>query len=188
MTFQEWQPQWARLAHFHVSGDTDRGQLEAEWFAQLKHWHVDAVDHGVTKLIGGARDNFLPGLGLLKDHIQARLGRYDKTPGRCPTCHGSGWVDAAPFKSNGLVYANVSQRCPDCGIPAPQVEAHGHREPLTELQRHEYEAGRYGRDIMPEGLKAKPWDEAKRATHKAQMMAAFEKLRIRLFGHGEDAA
>jgi len=187
MTFQEWQPQWARLAHFHVSGDTDRGQLEAEWFAQLKHWHVDAVDHGVTKLIGGARDNFLPGLGLLKDHIQTRIGRYARTPGKCSTCHGSGWVDARPIKSNGMIYTQTA-RCPDCGIPAPQVESHGRYERPTDIEIHEWQEGRYLRDTMPDGLKAKPWDDAKRATHKAQMMAAFEALRVKLFGHGEDAA
>lgn len=188
MTFQEWQPQWARLAHFHVSGDVDRNALEAEWFAQLKHWHVDAVDAGITQLIGSAKDNFLPGLGLLKDYIRQRLDRYERTSGKCPRCNGSGWVEAPHFKSNGLVYANVVTRCGECGIPAPQVESHSRRERLTDLEQHEYQAGRYGREQMPVGMEGKPWDPEKKAAHKAQMKAAFEALRKKLFGTSKDAA
>lgn len=187
MTFQEWQPQWARLSHFHVSADVDRNQLEAEWFAQLKHWHVDAVDAGITKLIGGAKDNFLPGLGLLKDFIRARIGAYDKTPGKCGTCHGSGWVEVRPIKSNGMIYTQTA-RCGDCGIPAPDVTDRGRHERVSDLELHEWHGGRYLRDTMPEGLKAKPWEESAKAAHKAGMYALFEALRIKLFGNSQDAA
>lgn len=172
MTFIEWEGQWARLNQFHTRGDVDRDTLSAEWFAQLKHYHVDAVDHGITQLIGGARDNFLPGLGLLKDHIKTRLARYDRTPGKCGECGGSGWVDAPPFKSNGLVYANVVTRCLVCGIPAPQIEANPRREPLTELQAHEYRARRYGRQQMPEGLEDKHPEKAG-LPELRQMIAGF---------------
>lgn len=172
MTFAEWDAQWARLNPFHTRGDVDREQLSAEWFAQLKHFHVDAVDHGITQLIGGAKDNFLPGLGLLKDHIRARLARYDRVPGKCGACGGSGWVDAPPFKSNGLVYANVVSRCLVCGIPAPQIETHARREPLTELQAHEYHAGRFGRSQMPQGLDDRHPERAGNPELK-HMIAAF---------------
>lgn len=159
MTFQDWQPQWTRLAHFHVSGEADRNQLEAEWFAQLKHHHIDAVDAGITQLIGSAKDNFLPGLGLLKDFIQARIGRYDRTPGKCADCGGSGWVDVEMFSSNKLIYANTVKRCLSCGIPEPKAETTSRRERVTDLQAHEYRAGRFGRDQMPEWAKAKHPDQ-----------------------------
>lgn len=186
MTPQEWAPLWARLAHFHVSGDIDREKLEAEWFAQLKHWHVDAVDAGVTLLIGHARDNFLPGLGLLKDYIGQRMGRYERTPGKCATCHGSGWIDVDPWKSNGIVYEGVV-RCPNCGIPAPKLNDRKVTHPLTHLEAHEYQAGRYSRELMPPGCEAKPWNPESKAQHKTAMRAMFDALRIKLFGSQEEA-
>ena len=188
MTFQEWQPQWARLAHFHISADQDRSRLEAEWFAQLRHLHVDAVDAGITLLIGHAKDNFLPGLGLLKDYIGQRMRRYDRQPGTCDTCGGSGWLEAPAFRVGPLVYSNNMSRCQDCGIPAPKVEIHKRREPLSDLERHEYAAGRYGRDQMPDGLKAKPWHPEARAQHTSAMRTMFDALKVKLFGSRDDAA
>lgn len=187
MTFPEWQPQWARLAHFRISADVDRDHLEAEWFAQLKHWHVDAVDAGVTLLIGHAKDNFLPGLGLLKDYIRQQIGRYERTPGQCATCHGTSWIEASPWKSNGLVYEGVV-RCPECGIPAPQVNDRKVTKPLTPLEQHEYQAGRYSREWMPVGLEAKPWNPDAKAQHKSAMRQLFDRLRIHLFGSEDSAA
>jgi hypothetical protein len=140
MTAAEWDGQWTRLAQFRVGGDAEREQVSAEWFAQLKHHHVDAVDHGITHLIGSAKDTFLPGLGLLKDLIQQRLGRYDKTDGKCETCHGSKWIEAQPWKSNRMVYTGF-QRCPDCGTPAPEYKPLGNRESLSAV---EYQAWRDG--------------------------------------------
>lgn len=187
MTAAEWERQWRRLDQFRVGGEADRSEVQAEWFSQLRHHHVDAVDHGVTQLIGSAKDTFLPGLGLLKELIQSRLDRYDRTHGKCATCHGSGLIDAPAFMSNGLVYANVAMRCPDCGIPAPTVEA-SRRQPLTDLQRHEYQAGRFGHEQMPVGCEAKPWAQGAREAHKAAMMQAFERLRLKLFGNDSEAA
>lgn len=183
MTYAEWEVQWRRLDQFRVGGDADRSEVSAEWFAQLKHWHVDAVDHGITQLIGSAKDTFLPGLGLLKDYIQARIDRYDRT-GKCDVCGGSGWVDGVPFLSNGLVYANAVTRCTACGIPAPKVESSARREPLTDLQRHEYDAGRYGREQMPDGLQAKHPDQP----GNPDLKAAFDQLKEKLFGVKGSAA
>jgi hypothetical protein len=188
MTPQEWNTQWRRLDQFRVGGDADRGQVEREWFAQLKHFHVDAVDHGITQLIGSAKDTFLPGLGLLKDFIQSRFDRYDRTHGKCETCHGSGWVDAPIFRSHGLIYANAVTRCTACGIPAPKIEERGRREPVNDLQTREYLAGRFGHEQMPTGCEAKPWREGAREAHTAEMMAEFQKLRLKLFGSGTEAA
>lgn len=148
MTFHEWQPQWGRLAHFRISADADRDQLEVEWFAQLKHWHVDAVDAGITLLIGHAKDNFLPGLGLLKDHIQSRVGRYEKTRGTCATCNGTTWIEAMPWKSNGWIYSGFT-RCPDCGVPAPTYTPYGRREELTATEYQQVLAGTFQEPAMP---------------------------------------
>lgn len=184
MTSGEWHEQWHRLDHFRISAEADRNDLELEWFAQLKHFHVDAVEHGITQLIGTATDNFLPGLGLLREYIHARLGRYDKVPGKCATCHGSGWKEAAPFKSNNLIYANTVERCLDCGIPEPKLEGvNRRRESITEVQRHEYQAGRFGRDQMPPGLEAKH-PEKPGNPELRQMIAAFRAK----FANKEDLA
>lgn len=172
MTAGEWHDEWRRLDHFRISAEANRDELEAEWFAQLKHHHVDAVSHGISQLIGQAKDNFLPGLGLLKDFIQARLGRYDRTPGKCAECGGSGWIDAPPFKRNGLIYANVAGRCPACGIPEPTIDSHSRREVVSEVQQYEYQAGRDGRSQMPAGLEAKH-PEKPGNPELRQMIAAF---------------
>lgn len=186
MTAAEWDRQWRRLEQYRVSGDAEREQVSAEWFVQLRHWHIDAVEHGITQLIGSTKDTFLPGLGLLKDFIQSRIGKYDRSHGKCATCNGSTWIDLPPFKSNGFVYASTVTRCPDCGVPAPKMDERSRREPLTDLQAHEYAAGRYGREQMPAGCEGKPWSEGAREAHKAAMLKAFDHLRRRLFG--EDAA
>ena len=176
MTLAEWKIQWHRLDLFHVSADADRAKVSAEWFAQLQHFHVDAVHAGITELIGRATDTFLPGLGLLKELIRARLGRYEKTPGQCDTCHGSGWVEAPAFMSNHLIYANVVARCSACGIPAPQITS-GRREPVPAVQLEEYRSGRYGCDRMPEGMQARSGPRP--VTEFAQWA---EQLRVKLFG------
>lgn len=178
MTPHEWKAEWRRLDHFRAGGDGDRGALEAEWFAQLRHYHVDAVHDGITKLIGHAKDTFLPGLGLLKDFIQQRFDKYERTSGKCQTCHGSSWVDAPLFRSNGLIYANALQRCPDCGIPAPTGDVNQRRERVSELHTHEYLAGRFGREQMPEGLQAKHPDRP----GNPEMKAAMARLHVTLFG------
>jgi hypothetical protein len=154
MTPQEWAGQWSRLDQFRVKDESRRDAMGAEWFAQLRHWHVDAVDEGITRLIGAAQDNFLPGLGLLKDFIQQRIDRYNRSPGKCPTCDGSTWIEAQPWKSNGIIYEGL-QRCPDCGVPAPQTHERKTYQGLTPVEFHEYQARRYGRELMPEGLQAK---------------------------------
>lgn len=184
MTAAEWETQWRRLDQFRVGGDADRADVSAEWFAQLRHWHVEAVEYGITKLIGSAKDTFLPGLGLLKDFIQERIDRYERTDGKCQTCHGSTWIESAPFKSNGMVYGGVCVRCPDCGIPAPQYSAPNNRHPLTSRELAEYRMNDHPRAYMPVGLEAKPAREGE----VSEMKQAMERLRIKLFGHAKDAA
>lgn len=187
MTLDDWTAQWHRLDHFHIRGDADRDSLSAEWFRQLQHHHVDAVDAGITQLIGKAEDTFLPGLGLLKSFIQARIDRYDRAPGKCATCHGSTWIEVAPWKSYGIVYEGV-RRCPDCGVPAPQGDDRAVMEPLSALELHEYQAGRYNRDLMPAFAQAKPVSEEKRLAAREDFRQWSEKLCVKLFGVTEAKA
>lgn len=189
MTPHEWKAEWKRLDHFRISAEADRGELETEWFTQLRHYHVDAVNHGITLLIGHAEDNFLPGLGKLKGFIQQKIDRYERTHGKCSTCHGATWIDAWPMVWDGRLY-EMFARCPDCGIPAPEMKTpHPSARPATKVEYEEWKAGRYLRDAMPEWAKAKPWkSEAARIEHKRTMREAFERLRIKLFGSSEDAA
>lgn len=184
MTSAEWDTQWKRLDQFRVGGDADRADVSAEWFTQLRHFHVDAVEHGITQLIGTAHDTFLPALGLLKDFIRARIDRYERAAGKCATCHGSTWIDSAPFKSNGMIYENIVVRCPDCGIPAPQYTTSSNRQPLTSREYAEWRMGDAPKNYMPPGLEGKP----RREGEVTEIKAAMERLRVKLFGSQDDAA
>jgi hypothetical protein len=148
MTSTEWETQWKRLDPYRVPADVKRADVSAEWFAQLRHYHVDAVDHGITQLIGSVKDTFLPGLGLLRELIQARIGKYDRQPGTCDRCHGSKWVDAWPWWSNGMVYTGM-ERCPDCGVPPPQYKPPENRRPLTKAEYIAWQAGTLEQLPMP---------------------------------------
>jgi hypothetical protein len=182
MTAQEWSTQWRRLDQFRVGGDADRAEVDLEWFAQLKHFHIDAVKHGITQLIGSAKDTFLPGLGLLKEFIQARIDRYARTHQGCQTCHGSTWIESAPFKSNRMIYEGVCMRCPDCGVPAPEYADSGRREALTSREFAEWRMNDHPKASLPEGLQAKVWNPEALATHKREMYSMLERLRLKLFG------
>lgn len=177
MTIDEWETQWKRLDQFRVGGDADRTEVSAEWFVQLRHWHIEAVEYGITKLIGTAKDTFLPGLGLLKDYIQERIDRYQRTDGKCQTCHGSTWIDAPPFMENGMIYTGVL-RCPDCGIPAPAYTPPPNRRPLTTREHAEYQLGDHNRNYMPPGMGAKH----PHAGGNPELKAMATTLRIKLFG------
>lgn len=178
MSAAEWEIQWHRLDTFNLRSEADRTKVSAEWFAQLRHFHVDAVDHGIGQLIGAAKDSFLPPLGILRGLIQTRIDRYERAAGKCATCHGATWIDAAPFKSNGMIYENVVVRCPDCGIPAPQYSAPNGRQELTSREYAEWKIGDAPKQYMPPGLEAKPSREGE----VSEMKAAMERLRHKLFG------
>lgn len=177
MTISEWRQQWARLAQFHVPVGGNRERVGAEWFAQLKRYHVEAVERGITELIGNAQDNFLPGLGVLRGLIQSRIDKYERVRVSCPTCHGSGWIEAWPVIFGEGLYESFT-RCPDCGIPAPQIKkSHYGSRPATKLEYEEWKAGRYLRDTMPDWAKAKPWRPGAREAHIAEISMLSERLR-----------
>ena len=141
MTTHEWSAQWRRLMNqFRLSADVKPADLSSEWFSQLKHYHVDAVEAGITLLLRDARDTFFPALGLLLEKISTRLKSMNRTKAKCETCGGNTWIDSWPYWSNGHVYTCVI-RCPDCGVPAPQVKTDGHQQPLTAAEYQSWKAG-----------------------------------------------
>lgn len=179
MTLPEFDTQFSRLAgHFHMPTDASRETLAVDWFKAVQHYHVDALDYAITELIRTSEERFWPALGKVLKLIQTRFDKYARTNGKCATCHGSTWIESAPFKSNGMIYENVVVRCPDCGIPAPQYSAPSNREPLTSREYAEWKIGDAPRQYMPAGLEAKPRPEGERT----EMKAAMERLRITLFG------
>lgn len=188
MTSAEWKNQWKRLRQFRVNPDVTPDDVSAEWFQQLQHYHVDAVERGITELIGHQKDTFLPGVGALKELITNRINKYDHHHGGCETCHGSIWIEAWPVMFDGRLY-EMFARCPDCGVPAPEMKKpHPSSRPATKTEYEEWKAGRYARDTMPDFATAKPWKPGQREAHKAEMRELFDRLRVKLFGHLEDAA
>lgn len=165
--------------HFHLPVDASKETIAVDWFKALQHYHLDALEHGVTVLIRTSQDRFWPALGKLLTLVQSRIDRYDRQPGKCGTCGGSTWIESWPMKTHdGRVYEYL-QRCPDCGVPAPEVKPKAF---LTLLSKHEYErfkSGQWAHPPLPEGLQAKPRPEGEVTEIKAGM----ERLRIKLFGH-----
>lgn len=193
MTPAEFDDQFNRLtAHFHLPADASRETLALDWLRAVEHHHIDALDAAVTELIRTERDRFWPALGKVIGLIQARKSRYDQTPGRCQTCHGSTWIEAWPVVYDGRLY-EMFARCPDCGVPAPPMKTpHPYARPATKEAYEAWKDGEAMRDTMPEGAKAKPWKPGAREKHKAEMRAMFDQLRRKLFPElyrsGDDAA
>jgi hypothetical protein len=190
MTPAEFDVQFNRLtAHFHLPADASRETLVLDWLKAVEHFHVEALERAVTELIRTEQDRFWPALGKLLALIHSRMGRYDRTHGRCQTCHGATWLEAWPVVWDGRLY-EMFARCPDCGVPAPEMKKpHPGARAATKEEYANWRSGEFARDTMPEWAKAKPWkSEAARMEHTAAMRDTFERLRIKLFGSGEDAA
>ena len=186
MNSADFDTQFDRLVGaFHLPTDSTREKVAMDWFQALQGYELAVVERSVTTMIRAAQDRYWPPLGTLLNHCRGRAA--GSPTGKCATCHGSTWIESAPFKSNGMIYAGAVIRCPDCSVPAPQYSAPSRRDSLTAIEYREWSEGSSPRDYMPEECKAKPWkSDADRLSHKAEMLAAFEKLRIRLFG--KDAA
>lgn len=141
MTGAEFEKQFSRLLdHFHFPAESDRGQVTLDWFKAVEHYHVDALDRGVTEVIRTKEDRFWPPLKTVLDAIKGRMAGMQSVRSKCETCHGSTWVEGWPWWSNGMVYTGM-QRCLDCGVPVPQIEVNHHRVPLT---RSEYQMWKDG--------------------------------------------
>lgn len=170
--------QFNRLTgHFHLPADASRETIGTDWFNAVQGYDSDVLERSVTTLIRTAQDRFWPPLGRLLDLCRGRASGATAS-GKCGTCHGSAWIDSAPFIANGMIYENTVVRCPDCGVPAPNYTAPNHRDGLTAIEYREWSEGTNNCDYMPEGCKAKtrPDGEAN------EMRAAMERLRLRLFG------
>lgn len=167
--------------HFRLPSDVDAGKLGIEWFDALKHLHVDAVHRGVSDVIQRATDTFFPPIGLVLEAIRIRMAGMDRTKDKCATCHGSGWIEVWPAMRWSLVYRR-NARCPDCGIPAPDIKKHQSERPLSKEELEAYEERRENRDIMPEWAKARHPSDPNMKNELREFMAA---LRDRLFRHDD---
>lgn len=114
-----------------------------EWFLAFGALPLDDVDAAVSRLVRGRASSFWPTPGELSDHLQAvRAGRSERA-NLCPTCHGTTWIESHPWRANGgQVYEGV-RRCPDCGVPPPDL------------------SGLAGRQTPLSGLELRAWWEAK---------------------------
>ena len=149
MNAAEFDRQFSRLTdHFHLPTDRSRETIAVDWFAAVQHYHVDALERGVTDLIRTHEETFWPPLSKLLGAIRAKLAGYDKTRDECPTCNGATWIETAPWKSNGRIYTGF-QRCPDCGVPAPNYKPEGQRHELTASEYQAWRDGTFQEPAMP---------------------------------------
>lgn len=177
MNASEFDDQFNRLKNqFHLAGDVNADQLAMEWFNAVKHLHVDALERAVTEIIRTARDTFFPPLGVLLETIRTRMAGSERDHNRCRTCNGCGWIESWPVMSWGLVY-EMNQRCPDCGIPAPQFTKPHKSRPLTRSECDDYRELKSNRDTMPDWGKArKPLDPTAQNEIREFMTALRERL------------
>lgn len=172
MNIEEGRKQFNRLlqAGYRLPPEQDKQAVFKEWFPRVAHYHVDAVETGISELITGKADTFWPAPGDLISKIRARIDRHERARADCETCGGTTWIDVAPYKAHGIIYDNAVMRCPDCGVPAPHVLAHSDHQALSVQECADWRAQREG------------WasDEAKR-----RVEAALEPLRAKI---GKDAA
>ena len=90
-----------------------------EWFGALESYASEDVAAGITLLVRQQANTYWPAIGELRTAIASATAGREKP--KCPTCHGSTWVDAPPYRANGgRLYEGVT-RCPDCGVPPPNV-------------------------------------------------------------------
>ena len=148
MNVQEFDAAFARLEHHFRIDPDDRATIFKDWFAQLAHYHIDAVSNAVDEVIRDATDTFWPALGKITNAIKSKLTRYEHVRRECLTCHGNLWIEGMPWKSNGMVYTGY-QRCPDCGVPPPNYTPPPYREPLTATEYAQWLAGTLPQPEMP---------------------------------------
>jgi hypothetical protein len=73
-------------------------------------------------MVSNRTSSFWPTPGELSEHLRAVVAGRIATDEKCATCHGSGWIDAPPYRANGgRVYRGVT-RCYACGVPAPNLQ------------------------------------------------------------------
>lgn len=177
MNAADWDGQFNRIGmHFRLPADADRERVSLDWYHALEHYHVDAVERGITELVKDAEDTYWPALGKLVALIRGRIAGMEKFGGKCQTCHGSTWIEDWPHKTpEGMVYEYM-QRCPDCGVPAPQGGSRKYGlTPLTASEKRAYDAGEWPCAPM-EGVKPKPKHDP------TELRAWCAAMAVKLFG------
>jgi hypothetical protein len=182
MNAADFDTQFDRLTgHFHLPTDATRETVAQDWYEAIQGYDREIVEQSITTLIRSAQDRYWPPMGKLLELCRGKASSSVQS-GKCATCHGSTWIDVAPFRSNGMIYEGAVIRCPDCRVPVPKYHAPSHRHGLTAVEYREWSQGTDNRDYMPEGCKAKPWAPGAREAFKAEMLKAFTRLKIKLFG------
>lgn len=127
-----------RYVHAGYRHPEDFAAAFEEWFRVFGGLAVDDVSEAITRLVRGRTSSFWPTPGELSEHLAAvQRGRGTASSPRCGCV--SGWVEAPPYRANGgHVYTGV-QRCPACGIPAPNLDhLRGHQTPLSSVELREW--------------------------------------------------
>lgn len=177
MTLPEFTTQFERiLRQFRPAADADTSALMSEWFDAFRHLHLDAFEVATTRLIREATDTYWPAIGTMREIVQSRMDRYERTSGTCETCHGSTWIEGWPVWSNGRVYRTTS-RCPSCGVPVPQMLEQKHARRLTKIEVLSWEAGQLTEAPLP------AWATAKKdAAVDPELRTFCARLAVKLFG------
>lgn len=177
MNSADFDTQFNRLVEsFHLPTDAKRETLAMDWYQAVQGYDLDVLERSITTLIRSAQDRFWPPLGTLLNLCRGRAAGAPS--GKCQTCHGSTWIESAPFLSNGMIYENTVIRCPDCGVPAPQYAAPSHRGNLTASEYREWSQRDKQPQNMPDGLQAHPFPPE----DFSDMRAAMDRLHLKLFG------
>lgn len=149
MNAADFERQFSRLTdHFHLPSDRSRDTIAVDWFASVQHYHVDALERGVTEVIRTHGETFWPPLSKLLGAIKAKIAGHERTREKCLTCHGTTWIESAPWKANLRVYTGFI-RCPDCGVPTPDYKPVSHREELTASEYQAWRDGTFQEPQMP---------------------------------------
>ncbi len=171
--------QFNRLTgHFHLPTDSSRETVAGDWYQAVKGYDVAVFERAVTTMTRSSQDRFWPPLGRVLDLCRGRAAG-NAPSGKCATCHGSTWIESAPFKSNGMIYANTLLRCPDCGVPAPHYSVPSHRDGLTAIEYQEWSQRQKQLDYMPDGMKAHPFAPE----DQSELRTAMDRLHLKIFGH-----
>ena len=123
MTMSDIVRQMDRLALAGYYAPTKIEPMAQEWLRALEHLDLERLTRGVDNLMAKKTDRWWPTLAELLAEVTALKTPEPVVSRKCPTCDGSTWVEAVPFRGYGLgetVYEGV-RRCPDCGMPPPET-------------------------------------------------------------------
>ena len=109
------------LAGYYVPHSIE--SMGQEWHKALEHIDAERLTRAVDNLMAKKTDRWWPTLAELLAEVTALKAPDQVVSRKCPTCAGSTWIDAVPFRGYGLgetVYEGV-RRCPDCRVPPPDT-------------------------------------------------------------------